>query len=226
MVYRGREHHEKTRNKGTRVGAVVSIQVDQGRGEGRGGEGRDRERLGGGGVGVGRASSMTAAAVFNNRHLTHKNQIPVLISGLCFATTTHSTPLHPTPAAPLPTTPSPGKAEPLAQIVLWVRGRVADRISGSYFVADRISDSYFALHQFIAKTQAKVRSGDTTRGRPGTQSTIRRYDPGPAADPKYDLEIRSRAGRGLGDTIWRRPPYPNYDPGQGSLAHTHGHENL
>ena len=32
--------HEKTRNKGTRVGAVVSIQVDQGRGEGRGGEGR------------------------------------------------------------------------------------------------------------------------------------------------------------------------------------------
>ena len=51
MVYRGREHHEKTRNKGTRVGAVVSIQVDQGRGEGRGGESRDRERLGGGRLG-------------------------------------------------------------------------------------------------------------------------------------------------------------------------------
>ena len=87
---------------------------------------------------------------------------------------------------------------------------------------------------------------------------IRRYDPGPAPDPKYDpeirsragrgpklrfnLEIRSSAGRGLGDTIWGRLPYANYDPGpgpalSGSLApapfptwpspsHTHGHENL
>ena len=56
--------HEKTRNKGTRVGAVVSIQVDQGRGEGRGEEGR--VGTGNGWVGVCRGRGRGRARIFND----------------------------------------------------------------------------------------------------------------------------------------------------------------
>ena len=62
-------NHEKTRNKGTRVGAVVSIQVDQGRGEGRGGEGRGGEGRGGEGEGqgtVGWGRGRGRARIFND----------------------------------------------------------------------------------------------------------------------------------------------------------------
>ena len=178
---------------------------------------------------------MTAAAVFNNRHLTHKNQILVLISGLCFGdnhpphpTPPHSTPLHPTPHAhPTPPHhPQPGQGRALGP----------DRTLGpgpgrrSYLRIVLCSRSYLPFVLCSSSIYSK---------NPG-KSTIRRYDPGPARDPKYDPEDTiqgrprtqstiwryDRAGRGLGDTIWRRPPYPNYDPGQGSLAHTHGHENL
>ena len=147
---------------------------------------------------------MTAAAVFNNRHLTHKNQIPVLISGLCFATTTHPTPLHPTPPHARrtpPHHPQPGQGRALGP----------DRTLGpgpgrrSYLRIVLCSRSYLRFVLCSSSIYSK---------NPG-KSTIRRYDPGPARDPKYDPEIRSRAGRGpkvrFGDTIQGRSRTWRYD---------------